>query len=267
MPATTTDSDAVADQLSYLSTTDDSDDTNHTIANLVAAYGNPPKSELEFDDFVNTRMGERSVMDVPGIGAVAAKKLERNGITKAWQLLGPVLYMTTEEVLDFFTNPETCGVAPSKARHIVLSLVMNFQRHNADDRPKSINQVNNNSNNSNNTNEHLKENPCSCDTMKELVDAFRTPNDYYCEATFGFVDHRMGERGVKNVHGIGAVSEENLKKNGITKAWQLLGPLLYMNTEEVLDFIKDPEKCGVAPAMAKKTVLCLAMNFQKHNQY
>jgi len=124
MPGTTTDADDVADKLGGLSTDD-------TIASLVAAFtGDKPIESANFDNFVDQRMGERGVLDVHGIGPVSAKNLKKNGITKAWQLLGPLLYMNTEDVLAFFKDPETCGVAGGKAKECILCLAKNFQKHN-----------------------------------------------------------------------------------------------------------------------------------------
>ena len=63
---------------------------------LVEAFGPAPDS-TSFDDIVDSRLGERPVTDVYGIGPASAASLEKNGITKAWQLLGPVLYMPKDD--------------------------------------------------------------------------------------------------------------------------------------------------------------------------
>ena len=95
---------------------------------LVEAFGPAPDS-TSFDDIVDSRLGERPVTDVYGIGPASAASLEKNGITKAWQLLGPVLYMPKDDIKAFLTDKETAGVAPGKVRECVLSLIMNFKKY------------------------------------------------------------------------------------------------------------------------------------------
>mmetsp|Transcript_14784 Transcript_14784/g.46084 ORF Transcript_14784/g.46084 Transcript_14784/m.46084 type:complete len:109 (-) Transcript_14784:219-545(-) len=104
---------------------------SETVAVLVEAFGPAPES-ASFDDIVDSRLGERPVSDVYGIGPKSAETLAEHGITKAWQLLGPLLYMPKEDVLDFLKNKETAGVAPGKVRECALCLAMNFQKHNSD---------------------------------------------------------------------------------------------------------------------------------------
>ena len=100
-----------------------------TIADTVAYFGVPPEGSARFNDFVEERLGERPVQACYGIGDAAVAALKRNGITKAWQLMGLVLYTPKEDVVKKLEDPEFAGVPKGWGKRVALSLLMNHQKH------------------------------------------------------------------------------------------------------------------------------------------
>jgi len=79
---------------------------------------------IEMREFVEMRLGETKVGDIPGVRIGAVEKLAEKNIFKAWQLQGFVLSSDKGETLSFLKE---CGVAPGQAKKVAYALLLNYR--------------------------------------------------------------------------------------------------------------------------------------------
>jgi predicted flap endonuclease-1-like 5' DNA nuclease len=88
------------------------------------------KYVYEQREFICSRLGEKDITDIYGIGDYSVAEFNKVGIFKAWQLLGIVLVLDKEETVDFLTT--VGGVASAYAKRVAYLLLSNYHCHNAD---------------------------------------------------------------------------------------------------------------------------------------